>query len=127
MNDIKEINESFNKKEVVKKNISGVFSYKYPEKSLRSLLLMPWPRITGFFDHHLPQPYLKAHLMMFGWKKKDILVKTAKQKFRTNDDVNQYLLDIGNYVLGIINHLIYINMLNIIQLLMEILTDHKCD
>ncbi|BBT02378.1 Stealth CR1 domain-containing protein [Klebsiella sp. WP7-S18-ESBL-04] len=102
MNDIKEINESFNKKEVVKKNISGVFSYKYPEKSLRSLLLMPWPRITGFFDHHLPQPYLKSTFDDVWLEKKDILVKTAKQKFRTNDDVNQYLfrywqLCTGNY------------------------------
>ncbi|MES0303038.1 Stealth CR1 domain-containing protein [Citrobacter sedlakii] len=91
MNDIRQINKEFDKKEVIKNNLFKIFSPKYIDKSLRSLLLLPWPRITGFFDHHLPQAYLKSTFNDVWSKNADELKITAKNKFRSNEDVNQYL------------------------------------
>jgi hypothetical protein len=91
MNDIKEINMCFTKKNVLRKNFFKIFNWHYIDKSLRSVLLLPWPRITGFYDHHLPQAYLKKTFEDVWSLKQDVLVETAKNRFRSNEDINQYL------------------------------------
>ncbi|BCG08837.1 stealth family protein [Buttiauxella agrestis] len=91
MNNIREINASFTKKYVLKMNLSKVLSLRYIDKAIRTMLLLPWPRITGFYDPHLPQAYLKKTFNEVWAEKNIILNLTANNKFRSNEDINQYL------------------------------------
>ncbi|MCS2150038.1 stealth family protein [Scandinavium manionii] len=91
MNDVKAINYKFSKKEVVLNNLWKIFNWRYLDKAARSLLLSPWPHITGFYNHHLPQAYLKDTFKKVWNENEEILIATANNKFRSNDDVNQYL------------------------------------
>jgi hypothetical protein len=54
-------------------------------------LLLPWPKITGFYDHHMPQPFLKKTFEEVWAAEPDILAKTSASKVRNCSDVNQYL------------------------------------
>ncbi len=64
---------------------------------------MPWPVITGFYDPHLPQPYLKSTFFDLWRKEGELLRKTSSSKFRSCEDINQFLfrywhLCSGNFV-----------------------------
>ncbi|WP_434172097.1 Capsular polysaccharide phosphotransferase cps12A [Providencia manganoxydans] len=91
LNDLNALSKKFNKRSVMKNNISKWFSIKYKEKLMRNILLLPWPSFTGFFDHHLPQPFLKETFEEVWNENSDILLSTAQSKFRSISDVNQYL------------------------------------
>ncbi|NBM57125.1 glycosyl transferase [Proteus sp. G2667] len=91
LNNLLQISENFNKKNIISNNVTKWFSLKYKEKLIRNFLLLPWPSFTGFYDHHLPQPFLKETFEEVWSKNNKILIKTAQSKFRSNDDVNQYL------------------------------------
>lgn len=91
LNDILIINKHFRKKDFVKKHLFKLFSAKYGLEQIRSLLLLPWPQITGFYDHHQPQAFLKNTFEEVWDLEEDILKKTSLNKFRSITDVNQYL------------------------------------
>lgn len=91
LNNLEAISLHLNKQDVMKKNFNKWFKLKYKDKLIRTLFLLPWPSFTGFFDHHLPQAYLKKTFDEVWNKNKDILLLTAQSKFRNINDVNQYL------------------------------------
>jgi len=91
LNDIAIINDFFNKKSVIKNNLSKWLNFNNFDKTLRTLALLPWPNFTGFFDHHLAQPYLKKTMDEVWNRVPDSLLHTAKSKLRNNEDVNMYL------------------------------------
>ena len=91
LNDIELINNFFHKKKILKTNFLKVFNIKYGIEQIRSLLLLPWPQITGFYDPHQPQPFLKKTFEEVWNTVPDILSKTSASKFRNKEDVNQYL------------------------------------
>lgn len=89
-NDLYLINQSFSKKNIYK-SLSKWFSLSYRQEILRTLLLSPWPNFTGFYDHHLPQPFLKQTFIDVWNKYGDELQNTMRSRFRATTDVNQYL------------------------------------
>lgn len=91
LNDIEILNNHFNKYDILKNKFSSFFSLKYGFSLLRTLLLLPWPRFTGFKDQHLPQPYLKSIYEDIWENDSDILTRTSECKFRDYTNVNQYL------------------------------------
>lgn len=91
LNDIYIINKNFSKWEVVKKNFLKIFNIKYGSKNLNNLCLLPWKKFASFQITHLPQPFLKSVLEEVWEKENDFLDKVCKNKFRTNQDVNQYI------------------------------------
>lgn len=92
VSDLCVINSSFNKYEMVRKNFWKWFSPQTGSKLLRTLLLLPWPNITGFYDYHLPQGYRKSTFEEVWERHEDILLRTTASRFRSIADVNPWLL-----------------------------------
>lgn len=91
LNSLQIVNSYFNKHDVLKKNFFSIFNLRYGTHQLRSLFSLPWPQITGFYDTHQPQPFLKRTFEEVWAINKDVLNQTSSSKFRNNSDVNQYL------------------------------------
>lgn len=91
LNDIEVVDRWFSKPDVFKKHFFKIFNIKYGIHQLRSLLLLPWPQMTGFYDPHQPQPFLKKTFETVWAKNNEILSKTSSSRFRNREDVNQYL------------------------------------
>ena len=100
MNDISLINKSHNKKTVIKRHFFKWFNCKYRFKLIRNFLLLPWPRFTGFYDNHQPQPFLKSTFNEVWEKFGQELDQTSSTKFRSPSDYNQYLFRYWQLVTG---------------------------
>lgn len=83
------INRHFKKKEILKKN--KYLNFKYGKYNLRTLLCLPWNRIQGFYDSHSANAFLKETYKKIWNKEYKLLDETSKNKFRSKDDVNQYI------------------------------------
>ena len=108
LNDIDLINKNFNrhvdknfsKKQIVFNNFGKWFSPKYGLHSLKTLFLLYWKGHTGFAINHHPQPFLKKTFAEV-WSRENVtLEKVSSSKFRSNDDVNQYLFRYWQLVAG---------------------------
>lgn len=91
VNNIALINSVFDKKNIIKKYKNKWFNLSTYKHSYRNLLLMPWRNFTGFYEHHMPQPFLKSTFSSV-WKTFPVeLDKVSNSKFRASTDINQYL------------------------------------
>lgn len=90
-NDLCVINESFNKHEMLRKHFRKWFSLQAGNKLLRTILLLPWPHFSGFYDHHFPQGYRKSTFEEVWERHEDILLRTTASRFRSIADVNPWL------------------------------------
>jgi hypothetical protein len=100
LNNLEILNRHFDKKTVLKKNLSKWFHIAYGKELFRSFFLLPWPRFTGFVDHHQPQPFLKSTFEEIWEKEKEILEQTSASRFRNCNDVNQYLFRYWQLIKG---------------------------
>lgn len=89
LNNIDIIQQYFNKKNVLKENISKWFNPRYGIFNIVNLLLLPWKNFTGFYDPHLTQSFLKSTHEKI-WSKK-VFNDGNFSKFREKSDINQYL------------------------------------
>lgn len=86
------INQSFRKKEVIRKNFPKWFNLKYPRYSIQNMLYYRHINFPGFLTNHLPQGYLKETYDEV-WKNcEDDLLRTSANKFRTYGDIAPWLL-----------------------------------
>ncbi len=91
MNNLSVINDNFDKKEFMNKNFFKVFNFKYGKNIFRNIFLLSWPRYTGFYESHLPQPYRKSYCQLaYSMFEKEIL-STLSSRFRLKSDINHYL------------------------------------
>lgn len=86
------INRNFDKNEIWKKNKKKYINHKYGLESIRTLLCLPWSRIQGFKEYHGPVSLLKSTYLEVWEKEEELLKTTSSHKFRSKDDVNQYIL-----------------------------------
>ena len=91
MNDLTEINRCFDKRTYIRKSPLKYFNLKYGKMNIRTLACFLWKETTGFQNFHLPQPYLKRTLEEVWEKCPNILQKTMHSRFRSENDVNQWL------------------------------------
>jgi len=91
LNNVRVINKYFNKKRVIFTHFGKVFRPEYGIELIKTVLLLPWPQITGFFDPHQPQAFLKATFEEVWQKERELLERTSSSKFRNENDVSQYL------------------------------------
>ena len=85
------INRNFDKKETELKNKKIWFSLKAPKATLKNLYMLLGKGFSVFYNPHLQQPFLKS---TFGevWKiEEKILDQTSSHKFRSIEDVNQWV------------------------------------
>lgn len=101
MNNLTVLNDKFRKREVIKKALPDWFNIKYGVNgNFRNLMLLAWPRFTGFYEPHLPQAYLKSNLeMVWSMFPKDFL-RTCKSRFRKSSDINHFLFRYVHLVEG---------------------------
>lgn len=94
------LNKDFNKKEIVKNNLNKYLNVKYGKYNLRTLLTLPWNRIMGFYETHNANAYLKSTYEDVWEKEYDILNETSTHKFRSSQDVNQYIFKYWQFCEG---------------------------
>jgi len=92
-NDLSIINKNFTKKNVILKNLSKVFNPRYELNAiLKNIFSIPWSLFYGFNFTHLPQPLLKKTFEDVWDKEFEYLHSCCLEKFRSANQVNQYLL-----------------------------------
>ena len=93
LNGMAVINNNFNFKDVIKSNPLGWINSCYGLSNLvRSASYLPYPSFTGILTPHLPAAFLKSTFEEVWETEPTILNKVSLNKFRTKDDVNQYLM-----------------------------------
>ncbi len=88
------INTEFkNKNAVMKRDFSKWFSPKNGFRNLmRTFMLLPWSWFPGFYYNHLPSSFLKTTFETVWDKYYAVLDKTCSDRFRTESNVNQWLM-----------------------------------
>ncbi|HJE97150.1 MAG TPA: Stealth CR1 domain-containing protein [Ligilactobacillus acidipiscis] len=89
INDMKIINKYFTKHQVL--HSGSIFSHKYGLDNVRTLIQLPVKFVPGFFDPHGPISYLKTTFRELWTLENEILQQTTNNKFRTQDDVSNWL------------------------------------
>ena len=91
-NDLELINAKWDKRRVVRSNPGKWLNLRYGVSNLlKTLTLMPWSMFTGMLDHHVPQPYLRAHCFRCWEEWGGPLDRTCRHTFRNIDNVSDYL------------------------------------
>ncbi len=92
-NDMAVINTYFDKRNVIKQAPGKWMNPRYGQKLLRTLCLMPWRHFAGFYNDHLPQPFLKQTFCEIWHQEADLLEEVCTHRFRDYQrDVNQWLM-----------------------------------
>lgn len=86
------ISKYFNKRENVKKQAGKYFKLGYPPMYfLYNLLELAFPKFTGFFTVHGPAPFCRSTFEELWEKEPEVLCETSSHRFRSKDDVTDYL------------------------------------
>lgn len=91
INDLDVIDKHFSKRRQMSRNFMKWFNIRYGIGVINNILLAPWRDFSGFIDPHLPNAYLKSTFEEVWAAEPDILEKTCLSRFRSNEDVNQWL------------------------------------
>ena len=86
------INMHFPKRAVLKSDFAKWMSPKLGKGMLNNLYLLPWGVHTGFREYHGAAPFLKETFEMVWAEEAEILDRTCSHRFRSREDVNQYLM-----------------------------------
>ncbi len=86
------INQHFSKNSVVYKHLFKWFQPAYGSQLLRTFCLLPWRHLPGFFNPHLPQPFLRSVFEEIWALEEQRLSEVNSHRFRNYyADVNQWL------------------------------------
>ena len=94
------INRHFTKKDIQQLGIKKYFNPKYKELLIRTLTMMPYHHIMGFYNPHICSAFNKKTLLEVWEQEYDILDRTCMHKFRDQNDVSQYLFRYWNLCKG---------------------------
>ncbi len=86
------INMNFDKKKMLKKDFSKWYSIKYGKDLLKNIYLSAWSAYTGFMNYHTCSAFCKSTFKKVWELNEKILDETCLNKFRSKEDVNQYLM-----------------------------------
>lgn len=93
LNDMCLINSHFQKNQVIRAAPGKWFCPKYGAMLLRTLCLMPWRHFPGFYNDHLPQPFLKSSYEEVWRLEGEVLDQVCTHRFRDYQrDLNQWLI-----------------------------------
>jgi hypothetical protein len=94
------INMKFSKRKMLKENFWKWFSPKNGSGVLNNLYLMPWGSFTGFRNYHTCISYQKSTFQEVWNNFPKVLDETCRRRFRSREDVNQYLFRYWQLVTG---------------------------
>lgn len=92
LNDYEYINKNFDFHQVVKNYPTKFFNIKYGMKNFRTLMMLPYKKFPGLAFQHMPQSFLKSSFDTVWKKENKLLHETSLNKFRSKNDVNQWLI-----------------------------------
>ncbi|SET90590.1 Stealth protein CR1, conserved region 1 [Lacrimispora sphenoides] len=84
------INDYFSVEDI-KKNNRKWYTLKYGKFLVRTFIFSKFKSILGLFEPHIPFSHLKTTMTELWEKEYTVLDNTCKNKFRTRDDVNEWL------------------------------------
>lgn len=84
------INDHFNVDDI-KRYKNKWYSPKYGKFLIRTIVFSKFKTILGLFEPHIPFSHLKSVLFEVWDEEFEVLDNTSKNKFRTRDDVNEWL------------------------------------
>lgn len=94
------INDHFEKKDLISLGLSKNFNLKYKELLIRTLTVLPYTHIMGFYNPHICQSFCKSTFSKLWKLEYDILDRTSRNRFRGLNDVSQYLMRYWNLCEG---------------------------
>ncbi len=100
VNDLKIINKNFNKHKCIKENFTKWFNFKYGKGLIKNLVLYNFKNIAGFYNHHMQTSLLKSTFKEVWEKEYEIMHSSSLTKFRSDNDVNQYVLTLWQIYSG---------------------------
>lgn len=87
------ITKYFDKRQCIKNSMGSFFNIKYPFMYFcYNILEITFPRFTSFYTVHGPSPMCKKTFEELWQKEYSVMNKTSLNKFRSRDDVMQYLI-----------------------------------
>ncbi|MCQ2976402.1 MAG: stealth family protein [archaeon] len=104
LNNIRVINKNFDKKACKKHNHCKWINLKYGlRNNIKNISLSKFNKFAGFYDSHLPSPYLKSTFEEVWNKNFDVLNNTCLNKFRSNNDITEWTMKYWCYAQGNFN------------------------
>lgn len=101
LNNIRVINKNFDKKACKKHNHCKWINLKYGlRNNIKNISLSKFNKFAGFYDSHLPSPYLKSTFEEVWNKNFDVLNNTCLNKFRSNNDITEWTMKYWCYAQG---------------------------
>lgn len=92
------INKHFNKKDVLMKKTSKFLNIKYGVRNnLKNISMLGYRKYSSFAVSHQSSAFLKSTFEILWNKEKELLNKVCCNKFRTKNDVNQYIFKYWQY------------------------------
>lgn len=92
LNNIEIINDNFNKNKILKKYLFKFFNIRYGKHLIKNFSTLPWNKILGFYDNHIPISYNKKIYTNVLENQNTLVLKTIKNKFRTREDINHWIV-----------------------------------
>ncbi len=92
LNNMIVLSKYFNKRKNILSQPQGYFKLGYPLRYVfYNLLELSFPLFTGMMTLHGPAPLRKKTYDQLWEKEKEVLAATCRRRFRSGEDVNQYL------------------------------------
>lgn len=93
LNDLMPIAARHTARSIIRRHPGKWFSMRYTAGDLlKTLLLLPWSRLPGLYDHHMPQAYLRSSFEQAWMRWGEALDATCRRAFRTTDDLSHWLI-----------------------------------
>ncbi|HFI0710401.1 TPA: Stealth CR1 domain-containing protein [Streptococcus suis] len=92
LNNLEILNDYFTSREVLKNNFWKYFNFKYGKHLIKNFCVLPWWRILGFYDSHIPISYKKTTFRKLYELEPELFSMNDKSRFRTKSDVTEWLM-----------------------------------
>ncbi len=100
LNNLKLINAHFSRDNVIASKEKWFRPFLYGQYALRTILFLQFSSIIGIFEPHIPFSYLRSVINEVWEKEYEELDHTCLHKFRTVEDVNEWLFRSWQLMLG---------------------------
>lgn len=100
INNLYVINSKFNKRDVIRNNITKWINPIYGRGLVHTMLMLPYSFFPGLYVAHLPCSYLKDTFEEVWKEAYEVLDETCSHRFRNQRDVNPWLVEDWQYCKG---------------------------
>lgn len=94
------INRNFNKRQCIRQSRNKWYSLKYGSIVMKTILLTPWKKFTGFYTTHCPYSYVRKTFDEVWDKEPNLLESACQHRFRNAQDVSSRLLSFWQIAKG---------------------------